>query len=155
MPSKSITPIERFLSKLIIKESGCWEWIGGRSGAGYGELRTGGNRIKAHRFSYEWFKGKIPDGLQIDHLCRNHKCVNPDHLEVVTNRDNTIRGIGITAKNAIATYCQNGHKFDLFNTYFRLTGGRDCIKCKRKRTRESNRRIYAKKKLTPAPNLEE
>jgi len=65
-----------------------------------------------HRFAYEALRGPIPDGLQIDHLCRVPRCVNPDHLEAVDNRTNTLRGIGPTAQLARATTCLNGHPFN-------------------------------------------
>ncbi len=132
MPKKKVPAIERFLAKIIIAEVGCWEWTANLYWNGYGEFWDGNKYIRAHRFSYEWFKGEIPDGLQLDHLCRNRACVNPDHLEVVTSRDNILRGIGFAVKNASATHCSHGHPYDLFNTYYRPGGGRSCKTCGRR-----------------------
>ncbi len=86
--------IERFVNKIEVAIDSCWEWTGSLSTNGYGFIWSGAENIRAHRFAYEYFKCEaIPEGLEIDHLCRNHKCVNPDHLEVVTRRENVMRGI--------------------------------------------------------------
>ena len=120
----------------IIQESGCWDWVGGRS-HGYGAFRDHGRRrqVRAHRWMYEQAKGPIPDGLQIDHLCRNPGCVNPDHLEAVTQKTNLLRGISPLANKARQTHCIHGHQFDEANTY-RGTHGRDCRECARIRKRQ-------------------
>lgn len=75
--------------------TGCWLWDHHTSDKGYGQLRerSSGRTIKAHRYFYELHRGPIPDGLHLDHLCRNPRCVNPDHLEPVTNGENQRRGI--------------------------------------------------------------
>lgn len=78
---------------------------------------------------YELYKGAIPEGLQIDHLCRVRRCINPDHLEAVTRHENILRGESVIAKLARKTHCSKGHPFDAQNTYQRLTGGRDCKAC--------------------------
>ena len=108
--------------------SGCWIWLGDAISKGYGRF----DGQMAHRVSYELHKGKIPTGLVLDHLCRNHMCVNPDHLEAVTRRENTIRGIGPTALNAQKTHCNNGHPLDAANTRFQAREGgvrRACKTC--------------------------
>ena len=97
----------------------CINWTGALDRDGYGRTRRG----LAHRVAYERQRGPIPDGLTIDHLCRNRSCVNVDHLEVVSRRENTMRGIAPTAINARKTYCKNGHPFDERNT--RWTTGKD------------------------------
>lgn len=84
----------RFMSH-VKKTKTCWNWLGAQKGKGYGKFHMKGtvSGVSAHRFSYEYHKKKIEPGLQIDHLCRNKLCVNPDHLEEVTNRENQLRAI--------------------------------------------------------------
>lgn len=115
----------------IQRESGCWEWQGAKGPLGYGRwMPKGGKMSLAHRVMYERHKGPIPAGLSLDHLCRNPSCVNPDHLEAVTHRENCLRGIAPVAVNAVKTHCANGHPFDAFNTYIRPdTGTRQCKAC--------------------------
>lgn len=84
----------------------------------------------AHRAAYQYLRGPIPDGLQLDHLCWVRRCVNPAHLEVVTARVNTLRGENPAAQNARKTHCHRGHPFDEANTYWRPDGGRDCKACR-------------------------
>ena len=117
----------------VQKTRGCWKWIGGKS-QGYGRLqigsRTDGSRRKvlAHRVSYELLVGKVPKGRELDHLCRNRACVRIDHLEVVTKRQNILRGVGMGALNARKTICKNGHAFTQKNTY-QTKKGRECKTC--------------------------
>ena len=118
---------QRFWGK-VNKTETCWLWTGAITAAGYGELKINGLPIYAHRLSYEQFRGSIPEGLQLDHLCRQRQCVKPEHLEIVTLRENVIRGQGI-ATRANLTHCIHGHPFDLFNTYFRENGTRACRSC--------------------------
>lgn len=106
-------PNTRFWAK-VEKTDGCWNWTAALSVGGYGRFNVetvfGRQRlVQAHRFSYELLIGPIPKGLQIDHLCRNRKCVNPTHLEPVTIRENILRGEGFSATNAVATHCLRGH----------------------------------------------
>ena len=101
--------------------SHCWMWLAGTSREGYGRfwLALEKKDIQAHRHSYILHFGPIPDGLELDHLCRVPKCVNPNHLEAVTHRINILRGKGASAANARATHCPQGHPYDLVNTYYR------------------------------------
>lgn len=109
--------------------SGCWLWTAKLSAEGYGECQRGGIRF-AHRISYQAFQGDIDEGLQIDHLCRNRACVNPDHLEPVTARVNVLRSNNMAARNARKTACKYGHPFDADNT-IRTKAGRVCRTCAR------------------------
>lgn len=111
--------------------SGCWLWAGGVTGSGYGAFWLNGKVELAHRISYEIHKGPIPVELELDHLCRNTFCVNPDHLEAVTARTNTLRGNTITAANAQKTHCHRGHEFSADNTHLQLRkDGRFARRCR-------------------------
>lgn len=124
-------------SKFSVSDSGCWEWTASRfKSTGYGAYR-GRN---AHRAVYRAAVGPIPEGLDLDHLCRNRGCVNPAHLEPVTHRVNLLRGETIVAANAAKTHCRHGHPLAGDNLYVRPDGkGRDCRECRsaadRRRTR--------------------
>lgn len=121
----------------VQKTPTCWLWTGGRGDYGHGVYHvTHRHQVRAHRYAYEELVGPIPDGLVLDHLCRNPPCVNPAHLEPVTQRVNTLRGATIPAANAAKTHCVNGHPFDEANTYIRPDGARSCRTCCRARTRE-------------------
>jgi hypothetical protein len=133
---RSPTPvIDRFWSK-VDKSGDCWLWRACRTWDGYGEFAvqqvTGKWRIvRAHRFAYELTHGPIPDGLQIDHLCRNRACVNSAHMELVTQRINILRGNSFSAREAARTHCPHGHPYDLLNTYADKRGKRYCRACNR------------------------
>lgn len=148
-PRLSIEDRIRRLSQLD-PETGCWSWLGYLNHNGYGRLNVGGKQLRAHRASYETFVGPIPDGLVIDHLCRNRACVNPEHLEPVTMQVNTERGIGgaIGRFQADKTECANGHEFSEANTYQRKSGGRDCRTCRDRRVEASRRRRFIAELLT-------
>jgi len=117
--------IQRFFSK-VQKTNNCWNWIKNTDRDGYGYFSVKGKMFRSHRISYELFKELIPKGLTIDHLCRNRKCVNPEHLEVVSRGENVLRGIGITAKNKQKTHCPQGHEYNKKRT---SQGKRICKIC--------------------------
>lgn len=145
MPLKPRPLPERFRSKLqVIKERGsCIEWQGAISSTGYGGYWLDGRQRLAHRVAWELAKGPIPAGLQIDHLCRNPRCVNPKHLEPVTPRENTMRSSSITAINARKTHCIHGHPFAGDNLAIQPKGGRKCRTCARRIQREKRERLAA------------
>lgn len=123
--------MERFEDSFIPEpNTGCWLWIGTRRGKGYGAFRTKGRQVAAHRFAYESHIGPFPAGAVTDHRCRVRCCVNPWHLEPVTNTENVLRGIGPTAANAKKTHCPQGHEYTEENTT-RKRLGRHCRACNR------------------------
>ncbi len=115
--------------------NGCWLWTGPKNKDGYGNHSENHKVVKAHRWSYEYHKTPIPEGMQIDHICRNRACVNPDHMEVVTKKENTLRSLAPTAINARKTHCYKGHPFTKENTWISPEGWRYCKICKREQDR--------------------
>lgn len=121
---------KKLLTKIRLAPSGCWLWTGATYPAGYGKTGVDGRTLLAHRVSYELFVGPIPEGLQLDHLCRVRNCVNPAHLEPVTAAENTLRGNGPAAVNARKSSCVRGHPLSGNNLYVCPRGRRECRKCR-------------------------
>ena len=121
-----------FWSKSVKSANGCWDWIGAKNAKGYGNFRS----RSAHVVAYELVKGAIPTGLQIDHLCRNKSCINPDHLEAVTGQENTRR--------AQPTHCKHGHALSGSNVmlYARPDGiRRKCRECAKRHKSEARQKL--------------
>ena len=123
---------DRFWEK-VNKTDGCWLWTSATDRDGYGVFTVKrGTVVSAHRFAYELSIGEIPNGFQIDHLCRVPACCNPQHMEVVTPRENTLRGFSPWANAFRTGKCINGHPYNDENTYYRPDGrGRECKACQR------------------------
>ncbi len=130
-------PTVRFWSRVhkLDGADACWLWTGALLNSGYANFYLKGKHLLAHRVAYELEVGPIPEGLTIDHLCRTTHCVNPAHLEPVTTRENTLRGTGPSAKNAVKTHCIHGHEFTPGNTYLDKRGSRHCRECNKARCR--------------------
>lgn len=131
MAKIKLTLKERCLAKVVpLTESGCWIWMGALNVGGYAQVQVSKPKrgIKsAHRIMFELFRGPIPKGLDLDHLCRVRCCVNPDHLEPVTEAENVRRGINF---NSLKRYCPSGHPYDQDNIYRNpTTGERRCRAC--------------------------
>lgn len=136
MPAMTDAEALRFWAK-VEKAAACWLWTAALV-RGYGVFRAG-NRVQyAHRLAYEAVRGTIAEGLQIDHLCRNPRCVNPEHLEAVTQATNLARGVSGPALNARKTHCHRGHPFTAENTdpgELARLGWRRCRICAQERER--------------------
>lgn len=132
----------RFWERVIPEpNSGCWLWMGAAS-LGYGRLYHNRLNRPAHQISYEINVGPIPVGHELDHLCRNPACVNPEHLEPVTHRENVRRGVaGIVSgeQQRSKTHCPSGHEYTEDNTYTRQNGHRSCRSCERERNKLNQR----------------
>ncbi len=139
-----MTPTMRALARLLdrcVQEGDCWVWKGGADR--YGRIGALGRKWRTHQLAYILLVDDIPGGLQIDHLCRNRLCVNPDHLEAVPQRINLARGFGPWAVNKRKTACLRGHDFTADNTYVNQKGERHCRTCQR-----AHRAAYKRRKRT-------
>lgn len=139
---------DRIMANVIADHRGCLLYVGTRSGRGcgydgYGRVLHKGKHLYAHRAMYEIERGVIPDGLTIDHLCRVTACVNPAHMEVVTRRENILRGNTLAAKNAAKTHCKHGHPLNGANLIIDSEGARACRTCRRRAWTKNNRKRRA------------
>jgi hypothetical protein len=140
------TAEERFWPKVDVSGV-CWEWTAGKNVDGYGKFNLAGDEatcVLAHRWLYEHRVGPVPEGMELDHLCRNRACVNPDHLEPVAHVENVLRGVSQWALNAAKTHCVKGHPYTPENTARQANGGRRCRTCQR----EWSRAHKARKKVS-------
>lgn len=143
-----MTDAARFFSKIVWNgdEGECWEWTAGTAGKGYGQFWNGERQMPAHRWAYEFFIGPVPAGLQLDHLCRNPRCVNPAHLEPVASRENILRGNSPSAVNARKDACKHGHSLAGRNLIVEQERGksrprRRCRACREEATRRYRERL--------------
>lgn len=141
--------LDRLLDNGVPGWGGCILWIGHLNANGYGTISVDGVPRLAHRVAYELLVGPVPEGMPLDHTCHNRettcpggpkclhrRCINPGHLEAVTQRENLLRSPrALTSVNARKTHCHVGHPFDEANTYYRTRGGRQCRQCGRERAR--------------------
>lgn len=147
-PRGARTPaIQRIESRVVRSDTffqgtPCWIFTGSLNHGGYGSARNDAGSVSlVHRITYEVLVGPIPDGLQLDHLCRVRSCCNPAHLEAVTAAVNNLRGVGAGAANAAKRECVNGHPLSGDNLAIEGPGHRRCRTCKA----EYNRRYYAER----------
>lgn len=136
-PKTGQTANDRFWAKVDrsgpespLVDGNCWLWTGALT-KGYGQLTRNKTHTYAHIVAFNMLVGAVPQGLQLDHLCRRPTCVRPSHLEPVTRRDNLLRGTGFAAVHARKTHCKHGHPFDEANTGRGHRGGRYCRACAR------------------------
>lgn len=138
---KALDPFPRFIANIAPQPNGCWHWTGRIKENGYTQMSVNAKIVPLHRWSYEFFVGPIPAGMEIDHLCHAHdschggrtclhrRCLNPDHLAPASHAENTLRGVGVPAQNKRKTHCKRGHAFDEHNTLVNARGHRDCRIC--------------------------
>lgn len=153
MGKDSLYHLELLSSYLDIDEdTGCWNWTGALTTAGYGTYKWNGKQTSAHRIIYKLIHKNVPYDFPLDHLCRNRACSNPKHLEPVSIRTNILRGVGVAAKNARKTHCKNGHEFTSDNTYHRKRidrpPERDCKTCRS----AANKRFNEKERVVVSVN---
>jgi hypothetical protein len=130
-----VKAFDRFIDKVALDDGDCWLWLAAKDGKGYARFWYVDRMMPGHRLSYEHFIGSVPDGLELDHLCRIRDCVNPWHLEPVTHQENLKRGIN---QNIIKTHCPKGHKYTSENTRRARTRpqSRICRECQRYENRK-------------------
>jgi len=138
------SPEARFRAKTRPDQLGCLVWRGALV-KGYGYIEVGGRLIRAARFAWQQRYGPIPDGMEIDHLCRNPACVKVTHLEAVTHRQNVLRGNHPNVLASLRDRCSYGHPYDEKNTYWRQSGHRECRLCHARQ--EGERRRHNRKEV--------
>lgn len=136
----TIQDIERFANKFTAS-GGCWEWFAASNQDGYGCFRFKGKTYSAHSFIYQVLKGILAENLVVDHSCNNPKCVNPEHLKAMTQRENILKSTGIAAIRARQTVCKYGHEFSTPKWLKNSTSRRYCNTCHKLRERKRRERL--------------
>lgn len=136
-----LTTEDKFFQRVSESPDGCWLWARPQHD-GYGRFTAGPSRVKlmAHRWIYEHMIAEIPEGTEIDHLCKRRNCVNPYHLDPVTQRVNSLRSDNIGGVNTRKVRCNSGHPFDVANTYITPDGRRECRQCRKAASARYNQR---------------
>lgn len=145
---KKIPAIVRLLRRVEKSDNGCWVWLGAKDPLGYGRIRVDGKTMLTHRVSYLFHKGEVIPPLELDHLCRNPSCVNPDHLEPVTRKVNTGRGNCAKVQRELRcsqTHCKNGHPLSGENLYLNPKRHRECRTCRNLATKRSQENKIGKR----------
>ena len=135
----TVSAFDRLMAKVSDTEN-CWTWVGSKHPAGYGQMWNGVRVEQAHRISFRIFNGEIPAGFEIDHICRNRGCVNPDHLRAVTHRENMRASDALMGVNARKTSCKRGHPLAGDNLFVSVQGARQCRECLRMHARNARSR---------------
>ena len=133
--------IKRVLSRITVNNQGCWEWKSPLHDGGYATMSVDDKSQYIHRLIYEYYHGQIQSDLQIDHLCRNRKCVNPIHLELVTQKENIMRGKGVGVLNSLKTQCPKGHPYTKENLIMYKDGSKKCRICHNERQKQYQRKL--------------
>lgn len=153
MPKYPQDPDIRFWAK-VERTPTCWLWRGALTAWGYSKFWFDERHSSGHRYAYIRFRGPIPADREVDHLCRVRHCVNPDHLELVTPRENQLRGDTFAARNLAKVACVRGHPLDEANTHIEYLAGRlprrACRACKREDQRPRNAAVSARRALLRA-----
>lgn len=149
MPKVALTVPAKFIKFAVLAERDkCWSWKGYISDGGYALIRCSRFNIRAHRFAYESYIGAIPEGLVLDHECRNRACVNPWHLKPMTRVQNILIGINILGIST-KLYCKNRHYLSPENCYFDKDGHRTCKECHSQRQKDRNRQRKSSGRMMP------
>ena len=146
--------VEKLKSKVRVDINGCWIWIGCRNADGYGTVRVGsiqdGSRrmMLAHRWTYNIYSGEIPEGQELDHLCRQRNCVNPLHLQVITHKENMQRGNRYLygSPRREITHCPHGHLYNKINTWIAPNGWRRCKICRQDANRRKQSEVHHRRR---------
>jgi hypothetical protein len=152
--------MQRFWAKADRRgDAECWEWVACRTAMGYGRFVVDRRVRAAHRVAYELSVGPIPEGLEIDHLCRNRACVNPAHLEAVSHRVNVLRGTAPAAVNKRKTHCPCGREYGGLQAHKNLKNGkthtsRVCLRCASEKASEKGRYLRAQKRAERATSTQ-